>query len=78
MKPTQSVKIATTSWTKDRLIEAQNKLSKLGLYKLKVDGIWGPGTSTALQNFAKQKGLNLGKNYSVEIPSDVYENLINS
>lgn len=78
MKPMQSVKIAMTSWTKDRLIEAQNKLSKLGLYKLKVDGIWGSGTSTALQSFAKQKGLNLGKNYSVEIPSDVYENLINS
>lgn len=78
MKPMQSIKTATTSWTKDRLIEAQNKLSKLGLYKLKVDGIWGPGTSTALQSFAKQKGLNLGKNYSVEIPSDVYENLINS
>jgi len=78
MTPMHSTKIAMINWTKDKLITAQNKLSKLGLYNLNVDGIWGPGTSTALQNFANQKGLSLGNNPKIEIPSIVFENLINS
>ena len=78
MTPMHSTKVAMTNWTKDKLITAQNKLSKLGFYNLNVDGLWGPGTSTALQNFAKQKGLSLGNNPKIEIPSDVFESLINS
>lgn len=65
-------------WTKESLSKAQEKLSKLGLYKMKVDGIWGPGTAGALQQFATQKGFTLGPAPKVEIPSNVLDELMAS
>ena len=47
-------------WNKNSLSEAQTKLAKLGLYKGKVDGIWGPGTNSGLVTFAGQKGVKVG------------------
>ena len=47
------------AWTKESLIETQINLKKLGLYGLKVDGIWGPGTSTAIEAFARDAEVPL-------------------
>lgn len=47
-------------WNKNSLSEAQTKLAKLGLYKGKVDGIWGPGTNSGLTTFAGQKNIKVG------------------
>jgi hypothetical protein len=40
------------------LTQAQKKLAELGLYSGRADGIPGPGTSTALRNFQKIRGLD--------------------
>lgn len=55
MRPIDSSVICDpiVAWTKESLTEAQTNLKKLGLYTLKVDGIWGPGTSKAIEAFAK-------------------------
>lgn len=47
-------------WTKATLSDAQTKLAKVGLYKGKVDGIWGPGTNSGLTTFAGQKSIKVG------------------
>ncbi len=65
-------------WTKTTLTKAQEILSRLNLYKLKIDGIWGPGTQSALQTFATQKGLILGQNPKEEISNEVYKVLMSS
>lgn len=41
------------------LMDAQRKLATLGLYKSKVDGRPGPGTSSALSSFQKIRGLSV-------------------
>lgn len=46
-------------WTKESLADAQSKLQKLGLYTLRVDGLWGPGSSRAVTEFANQTGISL-------------------
>lgn len=35
----------------------QARLAELGLYAMKVDGLWGPGSKKALQNFQAANGL---------------------
>ncbi len=47
-------------WTKDGLRAAQTRLAALGLYTKKIDGIWGPGTSSAIQTFARDSGESPG------------------
>jgi len=81
----KSVNLATTSlqskthvWSKDSLMKAQEKLAKLGLYKLKVDGLWGPGTNVAIESFAKQKGLLSGSDPKKEIAIELHEALMKS
>jgi len=68
----------TVQWTKQTLVEAQTKLTKLGLYKIKIDGVWGPSTSSAIQTFAEQRKLQLGNNPKIEIPIETYDELIKS
>lgn len=43
--------------SKDLLLDVQERLKKLGLYSLKVDGLWGPGTSGAVTKFSDQCGI---------------------
>jgi len=71
----QPVVEPTTTWTIETLKEAQTCLKKLGLYTLKVDGLWGPGTSTALTKFAKNNNVLLGSNPSKAIISSSLEKL---
>ena len=81
MKPVDApscVSPKMTVWTKESLMKAQEKLLKMGFYKMKVDGLWGPGTSAALENFSKQRGLSLGNQPKVEILSETYEALMSS
>ena len=46
-------------WTKETLTTAQTALKTLGLYTLKVDGIWGPGTEKAVVEYAKSTGMTV-------------------
>lgn len=61
MKPVANFVITDypIQWTKEMLIDAQSRLKKLGLYKLNVDGFWGPGTNSAVVEFAKRNNLTL-------------------
>ena len=59
---------AFVTWTKDRLIVAQRKLQALGLYTIKVDGIWGPSTAKAVDDFAAQSGVSAGPTPQVGVP----------
>lgn len=67
-----------TTWNAVVLKLAQEKLTRLGLYKMKIDGLWGPGTSGALQSFASQKGLSLGSQPQVHIPTETFDALLAS
>jgi len=66
------------TWDKESLKKAQEKLSKLGLYKNKIDGLWGPGTDAALKAFADKRGLILGNQPKIKISSEIYEALMSS
>ena len=61
-------------WTTDGLKEAQEKLKKLGLYSLAVDGIWGRGTLAGITTFASGMGVTLVKPES-GVPASVINEL---
>jgi lysozyme len=63
----------TVKWTKENLSAAQEILKKMGLYNIKVDGIWGPTTFIALSNFSAKIGMSMGDNPKVGIPKKLYE-----
>ena len=62
-------------WTKKSLTEAQNCLTKLGLYNIRVDGLWGPSTSAAITKFALDKKIDIGPNPRLEITETLFETL---
>jgi len=45
------------SWTPELLIDIQTRLKKLGFYRGKVDGITGPMTKNAMEQFSIAKGI---------------------
>lgn len=55
-------------WTKDGLAVAQRKLQSLGLYLIKVDGIWGPATAKAVAAFAEKSGVSAGPTPQAGVP----------
>ena len=61
MKPDSSCVISNfpVPWNKEMLKEAQSLLKELGLYALSVDGVWGPGTKTAVEQFAESKSIEI-------------------
>jgi len=61
-------------WTKDELMLAQEKLKKLGLYSLSVDGLWGPGTNAGITSFASSIGVTLS-NPKGGVPASVLNEL---
>lgn len=63
------------TWTKEALMEAQQKLQSLGLYQKKIDGLWGPGTDAALKAYAAQAGIPLSAATSSGVPVALLEKL---
>lgn len=45
--------------TKQNVTLVQTRLKDLGYYKIRVDGIWGPKTLTAVKNFQRDYGLTV-------------------
>lgn len=45
------------NWTKDILSKVQGVLSRLGLYTKSIDGLYGPGTESALLAFVKRENF---------------------
>lgn len=43
--------------TKENVRIVQTRLTELGYYKIKIDGIWGSKTMTAVKNFQRDNGL---------------------
>ena len=60
-------------WDKNTLKEAQTYLSKICLYDKSIDGLWGPGTSSGLTQFASQNCVSLGDDPKTKIPRAVFE-----
>ena len=67
--------VAMVTWTVQSLAEAQTKLAKLGLYTIKIDGIWGPSTSAAISKFASDKKIDLGPDPKKQVPQTLLESL---
>lgn len=63
-------------WTRETLRQAQTVLARLGMYRLPVDGLWGPGTAAGVAEFAKRSGVSAGPSPSVGVPRDFLETLI--
>lgn len=61
IRPTEDTLISDfpVPWTKESLADAQEKLQKLGLYTLKIDGLWGPGSKRAILEFASSCGVSV-------------------
>ena len=74
-KDPNEVAVPMVAWTKQSLTEAQTKLAKLGLYTIKVDGLWGPSTSAALTKFATDKKIDLGPDPKKQVPQVLLESL---
>lgn len=65
----------TSTWTKESITSAQTKLKNSGLYKGNVDGLWGPNTSAAVTEFAKQKNISTGSDLQNSPPVVLIEAL---
>lgn len=61
----------------DTIKSIQTKLKALGLYSLKVDGVYGMGTKTGVETFARSKGLSYTLDFKVGIRKDVLDLLNN-
>lgn len=59
-------------WTPELLKEAQGELAKRGLYTIKVDGLWGPGTLRALTSFSSSKNLSMGPDPKSGVPTSLW------
>ena len=70
--PVEEVEV---SWTKESLTNAQEKLKNLGLYNIKVDGVWGPATAAAISSFSTKAGVSAGKNPKQKVPQAFYNAL---
>ena len=67
--------VTMVAWTKQSLTEAQTKLATLGLYTVKVDGLWGPSTAAAVSKFAADKKIDLGPDPKKQVPQALLESL---
>jgi peptidoglycan hydrolase-like protein with peptidoglycan-binding domain len=58
--PTQSYAAATQSQelSQDMIQKVQGRLQQQGLYHGNVDGVWGPGTESAVRSYQQQHNLN--------------------
>lgn len=79
-RPVSGVTVPATpvpmvQWNVETLKVAQTCLKALGLYTLKVDGLWGPGTANALTKFSNVNDLLLGDKPNVCIPEQVFVRL---
>jgi len=63
------------AWTKESLMRVQSKLATLGLYTKKIDGLWGPGTDSALKSYATTVGVSLAAPTSQGVPAVLLERL---
>jgi peptidoglycan hydrolase-like protein with peptidoglycan-binding domain len=43
--------------TPDTVREVQQSLQQQGLYKSRIDGVWGPGTQAAVRNYQQQHNM---------------------
>jgi lysozyme len=64
-----------TSWSKESITNVQMKLKNRGIYKGNVDGLWGPVTSAAVTEFAKQKNISTGNDLQNAPPMILLEAL---
>ena len=71
-KSMEIVLLPLITLTPKKLKEIQNYLKILGFYDLLIDGLWGPGTLSALKNFSTQHNLVLGKNPKKEISGEIF------
>ena len=62
-------------WDKNSLIEAQKYLNKLGLYTVKIDGLWGPATAKAIDDFEAKSGVSAGNDKKTKVTQDFFEAL---
>ena len=44
--------------TPDTTQQVQQKLQQQGMYRGRIDGVWGPGTEAAVRSFQQQHNLN--------------------
>lgn len=63
-------------WTRDALRQAQTALARLGMYRLTVDGLWGPGTAGAVAEFAKRSGISAGASPAIGVPREFLDTLL--
>lgn len=70
-----NVTILPGVWVKSSIADAQMRLKKLGIYKSSVDGLWGPNTSAAIIEFAKQKSISVGSDLQNSPPLALLEAL---
>ena len=65
--------IKSIPWTRNTLIEVQTRLTALGLYTIKIDGLWGPATLAALIKFSENAKINTVANLESEISETLLE-----
>lgn len=65
----------TTLWNKNLLLEVQTRLKKLGLYKSIVDGINGPMTLKAINEFAVKNSIVLNSDTNICISNQFLDKL---
>jgi len=63
--PAREERLLDTSIHEDA-VTIQSRLAELGYYKMKIDGLWGPGSKRALKGFQKANGLDPGGGWNME------------
>ncbi len=56
---------------KELISQIQKELKDLGFYKYKVDGITGPGTNAAIENFQKESEMPINTKITPQLLSDI-------
>jgi len=80
MKPVESI-VATGSapaltfvrFTPDLLKNIQTKLQSIGLYTIKIDGLFGPSTKRAIETFAQNNKINYVVDSKQGIRTDILD-----
>ncbi len=64
------IMLSTSNRDEARII--QTRLSELGFYNMAIDGLWGPGSRGALQNFQRSNGLAANGEWNMQSQMNLF------
>ncbi|MCW2247745.1 hypothetical protein M2352_003379 [Azospirillum fermentarium] len=70
--PLESGSVALALFRREDASRVQSRLAELSLYNRSVDGVWGPGSQSALDAFIAGQGLPKGTAWSIDVQKRLF------